>query len=173
MDSSYEALEDEDEWRRQEEKIQDSLRRRRQRIERIEQELNHVQSLSPAEVKEYASVARYGVDGIRAAAETIQGAWRTVRRQTEKRSGTLQRKHMAARRIQLFMKHVSNLNQKRWISRICGLILTKIGFRTDFISLESVMIEPEVVPGTESGECLCPDILARVSAWSVGPVGAS
>eukprot|EP00960_Hanusia_phi_P037280 752843-Hanusia_phi.AAC.4 len=137
MDSSFEALEDEDEWRRQEEKFKESLRRRRHRIERIEQELNHVQSLTPAEVKEYASVARYGVEGIRAAAETIQGAWRTVRKQAEKRSGVMQRKHMAARKIQLFLKHVSQLKSK-------SLIRTRS--RDDFISLDGIMVEPEVKP---------------------------
>ena len=59
-------------WHLEDQKWRLALKRRRQRIERLERELRHVENLPAVDVDRYASTARYGMRGIEAAVQTIQ-----------------------------------------------------------------------------------------------------
>ena len=100
-------------WFEEDNKWRQVLKRRRKRIEKLERELRHVESLPALEVDRYASTARFGMSGVVAAVMTIQGAWRSVLRARRRRVQRAERQDKAACVLQRFMKKYPKLHKKK------------------------------------------------------------
>jgi len=75
--------------------------------------LRHVENLPALEVDRYAATARYGMRGVEAAVQTIQGAWRAVVRARRRRTQRSERRDRAARALQAFFKKYPKLRKQR------------------------------------------------------------
>jgi len=98
----------------------------RQRIERLERELRHVENLPALEVDRYAATARYGMRGVEAAVQTIQGAWRAVVRARRRRTQRSECRDRAARVLQAFFKKYPKLRKQRCAARAPSPPLTPV-----------------------------------------------
>lgn len=101
------------EWWEEDQRWRQALLRRRQRIERLERELRHVENLPALDVDRYAATARYGIKGTTAAVQTIQGFWRAVLRRRRRRQRQQEARDKAARTLQSFLKKYPKLRKKR------------------------------------------------------------
>jgi len=88
--------------REEEERWRKALARRRERIERLEREINIVEEMAPAAVDKYASTARYGRSNTDAAARTIQGLFRCVVRSKARAKAKTAQADAASRVLQRF-----------------------------------------------------------------------
>jgi len=102
------------------------LHTHRQRIERLERELRHVENLPALEVDRYAATARYGMRGVEAAVQTIQGAWRAVVRARRRRTQRSECRDRAARVLQAFFKKYPKLRKQRCAARAPSPPLTPV-----------------------------------------------
>jgi DNA repair exonuclease SbcCD ATPase subunit len=99
-------------WFEEEQKWRQTLKRRRARIERLERELRHVENMPALDVDRYAATARYGMRGVEAAVQTIQGAWRSLVRARRRLRQRLERRNRAAAVLQRFFKKYEKLRRK-------------------------------------------------------------
>jgi len=99
-------------WFEEEQKWRQALKRRRARIERLERELRHVENMPAMDVDRYAATARYGMRGVEAAVQTIQGAWRSLVRARRRLLQRLERRNRAAAVLQCFFKKYAKLRRK-------------------------------------------------------------
>jgi hypothetical protein len=103
-------------WFEEDNKWRLALKRRRQRIERLERELGYVENLPALDVDRYAAMARYGMNGVAAAVQTIQGAWRALLRARRRRHLRAERQDKAARLLQKFFKKYPKLRKQRCLN---------------------------------------------------------
>ena len=101
------------EWWEEDQRWRQALHRRRQRIERLERELRHVESLPAFDADRYASTARFGIKGTTAAVQTVQGFWRAIQRRRRRRQKEQEARNKAARILQRFFKKYPKLRKAR------------------------------------------------------------
>mmetsp|Transcript_46510 Transcript_46510/g.72795 ORF Transcript_46510/g.72795 Transcript_46510/m.72795 type:complete len:235 (+) Transcript_46510:141-845(+) len=98
-------FDEEEEWRA-------ALRRRRQRIEKLERELQHVEELQPVDVERFVASSRYGLQNNTSAASCIQGFWRTRVRSRRRAELLKEARDRAARKLQGFYRKWSSRTRK-------------------------------------------------------------
>jgi len=108
-------------WFEEEHKWRQALKRRRARIERLERELRHVENMPALDVDRYAATARYGMRGVEAAVQTIQGAWRSLLRMRRRQRQRRERQNRAAEVLQRFFRKYPRLRKTR-----CAAVLPRV-----------------------------------------------